>query len=235
MGLCVCIFIPAGILPSRPGTMNRFSAIGIVLIFVFGTVRAQDWKLLSDKDRIQSYTKPITGSKIHAVKVSAEFAATPAQFVSVILDVAAYDGWIYNSRSSRLLKQVSASEFYYYGEVIFPWPTQNRDFVSHVNITQDAVSKMVHIRAENVQGMVPEKAKIVRINHSLGHWMITGLAEGKIRVTYELETDPGGDLPAWLINSFSSKGLVETFKNLRRHITRSAYAAAQYPFIKLPD
>jgi hypothetical protein len=208
----------------------------VSLFFVFAAFFSScfgqgEWQLKSDKDNIKTYSKTVPGSKINAVKVESVFTASLSQLVSALLDVASYDKWIYNSKSTRLLKQVSPSEVYYYSEVIFPWPTTNRDFVSHVTVSQDAPSKTVRIEAINVAGWVPPKRGIVRIDRSEAKWIITPLDQNKVRIEYELQTDPGGDLPAWLINPFASKGLVETFKHLREWIKNPQYTNAQLGFI----
>ena len=208
---------------------NIFSFIG--LFFIFSFCRAQEWTLKSDKNGIKTYAKKVTDSKINAVKIESVYAATLAQFVAVILDVNSYDSWIYNSKSTRLLKQVSPSELYYYSEVSFPWPTVNRDFVSHVMISQDPHTKVVRVDANNVGGYVPVKSNIVRISRSSGRWIITPIAKNQLKVEYILQVDPGGDLPAWLINPFAAKGLVETFKNLRAQVKKSDYALSHPPFI----
>ncbi|MCW3087444.1 MAG: hypothetical protein JWQ78_830 [Sediminibacterium sp.] len=204
----------------------------IALLLVFPAAWSQeDWKLKSDRDGIRAYSKKTPDSKINAVKIEAVFPASLTQFASVLLDVNAYDTWIYNSKSTKLLKQVSPSELYYYSEVIFPWPTTNRDFVSHMSMRQDSRTKAVSVDASNVSGFVPQKPNIVRITRSTGKWLITPLGKDQVKVDYILQVDPGGDLPAWLINPFASKGLVETFRNLRSQLQKSQYASARLPFI----
>lgn len=191
----------------------------------------EDWKLKSDKDDIKTYSRKLADSKINAVKVESVFAVPATQFVAVLLDVPSYDTWVYNSKSTRLIKQVSPSELFYYSEVSFPWPTTNRDFVSHVVISQDPATKVVRINAKNVSGIVPVKQNIVRIEKSSGEWIITPVGKNQVKIEYVLQVDPGGDLPAWLINPFASKGLVETFKNLRKQLQQPRYAATRLPFI----
>ncbi len=199
---------------------------------IYFTCIAQDeWVLKSDKDNIKSFHKPVADSKLNAVKIEAVFACSLSQFVSVLQDVDSYDKWVYGSRSTRLLKEVSPSELFYYSEIDFPWPSTDRDFVSHVVISQDLQTHTVHVNAKNVQGWVPVKPKMVRIERSSAEWTIMPVAKGRIKVEYILQVDPGGGLPAWIINSFSSTGLVQTFKNLREWIKKPVYANAQHPFI----
>lgn len=212
--------------------MYRHFALCILFLrFASGTFAQEEWKLKSDNDGIKTYSRKLADSRINAVKIESIYPSSVSQFVSVLMDVSAYDKWIYNSRSTTLVKKVSPSELYYYSEVNFPWPAANRDFVSHVNIRQDPHTKVVTVDASNVSGILPAKPNIVRISRSTATWTITPVARDQVKVEYILQVDPGGDLPAWLINPFASKGLVETFKNLRGQLKKAAYASSHPPFI----
>jgi hypothetical protein len=210
---------------------KRIGFLVSLLTLYFSCLAQGEWVLKSDKDEIKTYNRRVADSKLNAIKIETVFAGSLSQFVSVLQDVASYDKWVYGSRSTRLLKEVSPSELFYYSEVDFPWPTADRYFVSHVVISQDAQTHAVHVNAKNVPGWIPVKPKIVRIERSSGEWVITPAAKGRIKVEYVLQVDPGGDLPAWIINSFSSKGVVETFKNLREWIKKPEYSNARPAFI----
>lgn len=211
--------------------MRTYLLSCLLLLVAYSAEAQEDWKLKSDKDNIKTYSKKLADSRINAVKIESVFSCSVSQFVAVLMDVDSYDNWIYNSKSTRLVKQVSPADLYYYSEVGFPWPTANRDFVSHVVISQDPRTKVARVNAKNVSGLVPVKPNIVRIEKSSGEWTITPLGKNEVRIEYVLQVDPGGDLPAWLINPFASKGLVETFKNLRKQLAKPQYSAARPPFI----
>jgi hypothetical protein len=212
--------------------MFRCLFFAAVLLLVSSFCYAQDgWVLKSDKHAIKSYSKKVPNSKINAVKLESVFNATLSQFLSVLIDVESYDKWIYNSRSTRLLKKISPAELFYYSEVDFPWPTADRDFVSHVTIRQDPATKVVHVNAQNVTGWVPVSSKLIRIDNSIGEWIITPIANNQLKVEYTLQVDPGGELPGWLINSFSLTGPIETFKRLREWIKKPDYVSAHLSFI----
>ncbi len=207
--------------------MKHLFLLCIHLSTVFFAVSGQEnWKLHSDRDQTQTYSKEVPGSKIRAVKIHSDMNGDLTALTRLILDVSRYDQWVYNSRSTRLLKQVSPGELYYYSEVIFPWPTQNRDFVSHMQLQSSPDAKTVTISANNVPGWVPPSPRLVRIDHSTGTWTLAALPGNRVSVTYELQVDPGGSLPAWIINTFSFKGLVLTFQNLRKELTNTVSSAA---------
>ena len=191
----------------------------------------ENWKLKSDRDGIAIFLRSLPDSKFKAVKVECELAASLSQLVTVILDVNTGDQWVYSTKSSVLLKQVSPSELYYYSEVNIPWPASNRDFIAHLIAVQDPYSKVVTIYGPTVPNYVPVKNDIVRITQSEGKWVITPIGPHRIKVEYTLQVDPGGNIPAWLINLFAAKGPYESFKNLRTQLQKPAYVNAHLPFI----
>jgi len=212
--------------------MYKSRCLFFTLLFVCSFCSAQDdWKLRVDKDGIRVFTRKVADSKLNTIKVESSFAATLSKFVAVILDVNSGDQWLYSTRSSSLIKQVSPSELFYYSEIGFPWPVANRDFVAHLSASQDPVTKTVTIKATNIEGMVPEKKGIVRMTHSTGRWTIVAKAKNLLSVEYLLEADPAGSLPAWLINSLDTKGPFETFKKLKEQVEKPVYTSAHLPFI----
>lgn len=191
-----------------------------------------DWKLKENKDGIKIYTKTLENSNLKAIRVKVSVQATLSQLVAIILDIKSAKDWVYSTKSATLLKQVSPSELYYYSEVALPWPIQNRDFVAHLITTQDPNTHVVTIDGPVVHNYVAEKKDIVRVNNSYGKWIFTPQANGMVAIDYTLETDPGGSIPAWLVNLFATKGPKETFVKLKEQIARPAYRNAHLAFIK---
>ncbi|HEY0244139.1 MAG TPA: START domain-containing protein, partial [Mucilaginibacter sp.] len=190
--------------------MRKLSLILVLIIWRLSPALAQAaWKLNTDKDGIKVYTSFIPDSKIKAVKVEGTFNATPAQLVALLMDVNTAADWLYHTKISTLVKQVSPTEIYYYSEVNLPWPVQNRDFVAHLIVSQDPDSKVVTIEGPTVTGLVPQKQGIVRITDASGKWVITPTGNNQIKVDYSIHLDPGGSLPAWLVNMFAAEGPVK--------------------------
>ncbi len=105
----------------------------------------------------------------------------------------------YHTASNYVVKQVSPAELYYYSLVKMPWPVNDRDFIAHLRVSQDAVTKVVTIDAPCIADMVPVKPGVVRIANSNGRWVISPSIEGQVKVVYTLHADPGGSVPC-LVN-----------------------------------
>ncbi|KAA2238923.1 lipid-binding protein [Chitinophaga agrisoli] len=212
--------------------MNKRMILTCVALIVCLYANGQSkWTLKAHEGDVEIYTKNVESSPFKAIRVRCTVPATLSQLVAVILDVNTGAEWVYSTKSSTLLKQVSPSELFYYSEVSLPWPLSNRDFVAHLITSQDPQTKVVTINGPTVADYVPEKKNIVRVQRSYGHWVITPVGKKTVTIDYTLETDPGGSLPAWLVNLFATKGPSETFKKLKLQLQKPAYQDVHLPFI----
>jgi hypothetical protein len=208
-------------------------ALLLLLCFRTSPVTAQDkWKFLTEKEGIKVYTKSIPDSKINALKVECTINTTLSALVTLLMDVKAAPQWVYHTKSCVLIQRLSPAELYYYSEVNLPWPLENRDFVAHVKVTQDKATKVVIMEAPAVPGFIAKKKGIVRVDHSVGFWIITPLDKGNVKVEYSLQVNPGGAIPAWAVNLLSSQGPIESFINMRKMLLGNDYRNATLGFIQ---
>ena len=213
--------------------MYRTLLVALMLVLKAVVVAAQcDWKLSTEREGIKIYTGGVPGSTIKAIKVEAMFNATAAQLVALIMDVNTSPDWVYHTKSSKLIKQVSASELYYYSEVSLPWPAANRDFVAHLIVTQNPDTKVITIDGPAVAGFIPVKEGIVRIIDSKGKWIITPIGTNQIKVEYSIHVDPGGSLPSWLVNMFATEGPLKIFAGIKVQLQKSAYKNMEFAFAR---
>ena len=200
---------------------------------LLNSVKAQNnWVLKTEKDGIKVYTRSMPDSKIKAIKVESVLHTSLSQLAVAILDMNTAKQWVYNTKSCVLLKQVNPSELYYYSEVNVPWPVNNRDFIAHLKLTQDPVTKIMTVDAENVPGYVPAKPNVVRIMQSIGKWVAAPAGVNQVKIEYTLFADPGGSVPSWLINMFITKGPLESFKKLKEILAAQPVNNSQLAFVK---
>ncbi len=209
----------------------------LLALFLFSlisiTIWAQtEWKPVLDKEGIKIYSSFIPGSKVKAIKAECTFKANASQVAALILDVEAAPDWVYHTKSCALLKQVSPADLYYYSEVSLPWPLQNRDFVTHLMVSQNPQTKVVVIDGVVVKGYTPEKKGIVRVTEAVGKWVITPLPAEQLSISYNIHVDPAGNLPAWLVNLFALEGPYQIMKKLKSVSQQPPYKNATLAFIK---
>ena len=189
------------------------------------------WKLHSEKDGVQVFTQVVPNSAFRAVKAVGLVETSMSRLAYVLMDVNTTREWVYGTKVCTLLKQMTPSDLVYYAEVDLPWPASNRDFIIRITLTQDPRSKVMTIVAENMPAYVPEKSGIVRIQRSSGLWHITPVDREHVRVEYTLQVDPGGLIPAWLVNLVAGTGPYQSFIGLRKQVRKEKYADAHLPGI----
>jgi hypothetical protein len=196
---------------------------------VFGQ---QVWMLQKDESGVQVYTKSTQGSDFKTVKTVCTLQTTLTRMAAILLDVMRTPEWVYGTQSCKMLKQESPSSVFYYAEMGMPWPVKNRDFIIRISVVQDPLTKIVTVKAENKPDYIPEKKGNIRILISSGNWTITPLTKGQLRVQYELHVDPGGQLPASIVNMFMYDGPYETFKKLPSRVSMNEYENQRFSFIR---
>lgn len=212
--------------------MHKILFTSLVVFLIQSNVFGQgSWKLSEEKDGIKIYTSSVPDSKVKAIKVECEIKATQTQLVALLMDINSSADWVYHTKMAKVIKQVSPSELYYYSEVNLPWPAANRDFVAHLTVSQNPVTKVVVIDGPVVANMMPLKKGVVRINNSRGKWTIIPKGIDEVKIEYTLHTDPAGNLPAWMVNMFATEGPLKIFENLKQQIQKSDYKNASLPFI----
>ncbi len=179
-----------------------------------------NWKVEKDKDGIKIYTSDVPGSSFKAVKVDCTFSGTYAKLIAILTNVASFNEWIYNNKTSKLLKQNSPLDFIYYSETHMPFPLSNRDLVVRMKFNTDSLPKFLSINGSAVKDMVPEIPTRVRVTRYAANWRVTMPTPNTIHINYIIEIDPGGTLPAWAANIFAEKGPFGTFSKLSERLRR---------------
>jgi hypothetical protein len=183
--------------------------------FALAAFGQSDWKQTKNKDGIAVYLSDVKNSKYKSIKVECTFEGDYDKLLSVLKDVANHKDWVYNNKSASLLKTVSPIEFYYYTETSLSWPMDNRDAVMHTIITRDNGDRFLRLNSTAEPSYSPEKSGKVRVKSSNVTWYVTRPTPTTIHIVYTLQADPGGSIPAWMVNSFVDKGPYESFKKLK--------------------
>ena len=204
----------------------------LAFCFCGSIVSAQaDWVLATQDQGIEVFVKAEAGSKIKALKLNCELDANIFQVVALLLDIPATVNWMPHTKSCFITRQISAGELYYYTEVNLPWPLNNRDFVTHLRVLQDPGTKVVTIDALVVPEPIATREGIIRIRQSKGSWNIKPLYKDRVQLEYELMIDPGGSIPASLINYFATDAAVAVIKNMQKIVVLPKYRNARLPLI----
>ena len=208
-----------------------FLAAFLLLASSIRCLAQEDWKLQAEQNGIKVYLRQQEESAFNALRASFEAESTLSQYAALVLNVDEYKFWNYAATNPYIVKKINESELIYYTEAKAPWPVTDRYVVVHLKVTQDPKSKIMKITINNVPDQIPEQAGFVRIKKYNAVIQVAPITESRVKVEYTLHVDPGGSIPAWVVNLLSKKMPVTTFTNLKNRLKAQGEHRAGVSFI----
>jgi len=207
---------------------NNCILVGIIFFVSISSLLSQTpqpiaWKLKKFQNGISIYTQDAENSKFKELKSVTTIKTSLSSIVAVLNDWAAYPEWVYKCEKSSTLKKISDREVIHYQNIVAPWPVDNRDFVVNVKLEQNAKTKVITIHSASIPDYIPKILNHVRIKEFKASWTLVPLQNGSVEVTYQLLVNPGGDIPAWLVNMAVIDGPFETCSNLKERVLMEKY------------
>jgi len=173
---------------------------------------ADGWEKTDDRDGVTVFRREDPGSPFHGIKGSGLVDAKVSAVALVLLDDARAPEWVDSLDEARVVNVISPNEYIEYNH-------SDREFLTRVSLAIDTQSGAAVIRSAPVDlpGLPPRKGDIrgaLRATYTL---VPVAGPDGRqtTRLTVEIHSDPGGWLPAWLVNFFQKDWARETIAGIR--------------------
>lgn len=213
------IVITAVLLHEHSGTQMVKIIFSLLIILLPGLCNGQrNWKLEKNENGIKVYSSDVPNAAYKAVKVETVLTGTYSKLIAILSDVPQFSKWIYHSKANSLVQINSPHDFIYHTETLLPWPMSNRDVVIHMQLNTDSLPKFMTITGTSMPKRIAKKSGLVRVTKYNAWWKVSMPTPKTLSIYYEVELDPAGSIPAWMANSFVSKGPFETFSNLAKKL-----------------
>ena len=164
---------------------------------------AANWQRVSTTDGISVATRTVDGSAFAEVRASATVCATIPQLVEFVEDVGAFDTWIPDTQSARLLARPSPHQQIYYIRTSMPWPVKHRDMIYELTelteLTGAPAGAVASVLMVGLPQYLPPEAGVVRMTAVTGRWDFSEAA-GTTQISLQMHIEPGGNVPVWLAN-----------------------------------
>jgi hypothetical protein len=186
----------------------------------FSGLAQEKWQLIKNEDGIKVYTRRLADEKFKEIRADFELNGTEDQLIGILQNINHQKDWSYGTKYTHLIRKKNKDTLIYYSEVSLPWPISNRDLVIELSFKKDTLNKTLVIKAKSIAGILPDKPHLVRVPFSLALWNVNVLPNKLLKVQYTFSTNPGGALPAWLVNFAASVGPYNSFHKLKEIIRK---------------
>ena len=189
------------------------------MLLFFNSSPESEWNLKKDKDGIEVYTRTFEGSLFDEFKGLTTIENSSLEKVlAVILDVKNYGSLFPDCMNPKVLKQDGKYYDIHYIQVKAPWPVKNRDTVYEQKTVIDENGKHALVSLKPLPDFIVEDKDFLRIREGSGFWELEEDENGNVMVVYQFHGEPGGEIPAWLANSFVVTQPFQTLVNLKNRL-----------------
>ncbi len=209
-----------------------FSIVLLFLSLVLLGQKDSEWKLIKNSNNIKAYIQKVPTSELKRVKVETVLKASLSELVAVIKDAKNHEDWVFLNKKAKVIEETDDFNWIYYGIADAPWPVDNRDFITTVCLEQNKTDYTITITSIAIPDYLPENKENVRIKHVKTIWIFNPIENGNINISLEMEVNPGGSIPIWLINMAVSKGPYKTVEGFIKEITSGKYQCLKLDYIK---
>ena len=183
------------------------------------------WQQSCNTDGLSIYWSKVEGSQVIALKGDGIVDEPLDKVASVIVDYTRGTEWVDSLVSSKLVRQLTPTEFIEYDHAGIPFPfdtvISDRDFVSHVTVDYDPATRCLTISYMPAEDdLAPVLKKYTRGVMTCVFKLVPMSMPDQTYVQAEVHCDPRGGIPKWLVNFFQQGWPQTTFENLRRQVKK---------------
>ncbi|MEM8909821.1 MAG: START domain-containing protein, partial [Bacteroidota bacterium] len=196
------------------------------------TIFAQkEWKFKKETKGIKVYTRNVEGSNLKELKFTVTIESSLSSIIALLMDVDAYQRWVFKCSKSKNLKQVDQTTTIDYYTVDFPWPFNDRELYAKATLEQDPETKVVTTINIGLPDYAPKNEDFIRIVNHINKWIFKPVGPKKVEATYFLQSEPAGNIPTWMVNLAIDQGPVKSMKKFRVLLKEEKYQNAKLDYI----
>jgi len=208
--------------------MSRSAPLAALLLLAVAVPHvawAGDWEEIFEDEGIKVWKKEIEGSDFVAFRGRGIVKAPIQNVAAVIRDADRETEWMENCVDAKTVRFLSATDAIVYHRTGSPVPfISDRDTVLKTVTRVLPEQRTIFVDFDHiVDPTVPPKDGVVRMPVLKGHWRMRQVNAYATELEYQVLADPGGSLPAWLVNLVSRKLPFHTVQRMRTQVTKGGY------------
>ena len=179
------------------------------------------WQLKKTTEGISVYTRKVEGSAILEFKATMTVDAPLAKIIPLFEDVKGLTSWYYQCTHVELIKDEGPQDKILYIVLHFPWPVTERDSVFRRSKSTDERNSSISYSIQALPEFFPVQKGKIRVLMIDSLWRFTPLPHGKTEIYFRQHSNPGGSIPAFLVNVMAVDTPFHSLKTLRQLIMKA--------------
>lgn len=203
--------------------MRRGLLIGLLLIALPAPVVAVpgEWELRGESDGIRVFTRDSSIPGLKTVRAETVIPVDdPTVIVALLDDVETARELVDRVSSVEQLESPESDGKYVHLVLDMPWPVRDRDVAAVATIRHDEENRSFILSLNGRPELIPVDRRYLRVPSFDSSYTLNYGREDGVHVILESTVDPGGRIPAWVMNYGITRMPVKTLANLRRMVSR---------------
>jgi hypothetical protein len=206
------------------GTKGMKILITILFLFTFcpsGLLYAQEnpWQLRKNQEDITVYTRKVDSSPILEYKADVIVNAPLPKVIALFEDEKLISRWYYQCVHSELVENAGPNEKILYIILRLPWPVTARDIVFSITRSENHSRGTISYTLAALPNRLPLAKGMIRVPYTKSVWRFTSLPKGQTEILFQQHSDPGGSIPAFLVNQLAVDTPYYSLKCFREMLT----------------
>ena len=191
-----------------PARMTRRLLLALSLVATLA-IADDGWQRVDEEHGVVVEARDIPGSSLHEVRATIHSDLPPATIAAVVWRYDEHDRFVPHLQHAEILRD-AGDERIVYEQLAIPL-LKDRDVVLRAR-RETAPEGTIDIRTTAIADEgPPETSRFVRVRTSAGHWHLAPAGAGT-DVTYDIRTDVGGSVPAWIVNRAQREAVPDLVK-----------------------
>jgi hypothetical protein len=203
----------------------RLTVVFVVGVLMPRAAGAADWEQLEDDEGIRVWQREIEGTSLVEFRGRGVVDAPIQDVLAVVHDADRSTEWMESCNGSHTVEYKSPLRVISYNRTESPAPlVSDRDVVVESTYVITPAAKKIRMEFRSVaHEKAPALDGVVRMPKLEGYWELVYGGPKKTEVTYQIQADPGGSLPSWIVNWASKSIPFDTIRNLRSQVKKGGY------------
>ena len=178
------------------------------------------WELISNEDSVEVYSAEIEDNDIRGVKGVFTMPYNCAYVFSVIMDSPRSFDWVDRIISSEIIEQRAPHKHLVYLAMETPFPFDDREFIYEREYSFDDDNDSIFVTMRSVPYEKDENDRLRATIHYSSQ-LFTSTDEGEsCLVESQTHADPGGYIPAWIVNIYQTDWPMNTSLALKEELKK---------------